>query len=82
LTPSASYTALGTIIDAVLDQMLQDVLTIRDISETQSERIAILFRIMHPLDTLFPELDNGVRMDPFTQILFLNHLRYPLSHHT
>ena len=45
--------------------MLQDVLAIRDISETQSERIAILFRIMHPLDTLFPELDNGVRMGPF-----------------
>lgn len=42
--------------------MLKDVFAIRDISELVSERIATLCRILHPLDTLFPELDNGVRV--------------------
>jgi hypothetical protein len=40
--------------------MLKDVFAIRDISEIVSERLATLCRILHPLDTLFPELDNGV----------------------
>ena len=41
--------------------MLKDVFAIRDISEIVSERLATLCRVLHPLDTLFPELDNGVR---------------------
>ncbi|KIM34270.1 hypothetical protein M408DRAFT_93152 [Serendipita vermifera MAFF 305830] len=60
LAPSICYTSLGTIVNQVIDQILKDVFAIRDISEIVSERLARLCRVLHPLDTLFPELENGV----------------------
>lgn len=55
------YNTLGTIIDTVLDRIMQDVFSLRDISQIESERIASLCLLLHPLDTIFPELGNGVR---------------------
>ncbi|PVG03395.1 hypothetical protein CPB86DRAFT_804351 [Serendipita vermifera] len=60
LTASSCYHALGSTIDRLLQQIINDILTMDNISTIQSERIAGLCRILHPMDTLFPELENGV----------------------
>jgi hypothetical protein len=60
-----------------------------DISTIESERIASLCRIFHPMDTLFPELENGVSFRfpiPYIQAnfsLYIHHrsLQLPLMCH-
>ncbi|KAG8839297.1 hypothetical protein FRC18_012004 [Serendipita sp. 400] len=49
---------LGMLIDRVLDRVLQDVFALDDISEIVSERIATICRTLHPLEALFPEIEN------------------------
>lgn len=41
----------------MLGLALQDAFALEDIPEAASERIATLCRVLHPLDTLFPEVD-------------------------
>ncbi|CCA66727.1 hypothetical protein PIIN_00408 [Serendipita indica DSM 11827] len=57
LTRSVCYQSLGAIVDQVLGLALQDAFALEDIPEAASERIATLCRVLHPLDTLFPEVD-------------------------
>jgi len=55
MTTTAYCTALGTIINGVLARVLKEVLVLRDIPEVESQRLAALCRILHPLDELFVE---------------------------
>jgi len=55
MTTVAYYTALGSIINDVLMRVLKEVLRLRDIPEVESQRLAALCRILHPLDELFVE---------------------------
>ncbi|KAJ7180742.1 hypothetical protein C8R46DRAFT_1211049 [Mycena filopes] len=53
LNKSKYYTAIGTIAEAALVRMLQDVLALPDITEVESHRLSELCRIMHALEGLF-----------------------------
>ena len=55
MTTTAYYTALGGIINDILARVLREVLGLRDIPEVESQRLAALCRILHPLDELFVE---------------------------
>jgi len=55
MTTTAYYTALGGIINDILARVLKEVLGLRDIPEVESQRLAALCRILHPLDELFVE---------------------------
>ncbi|KAJ3784837.1 hypothetical protein GGU10DRAFT_293448 [Lentinula aff. detonsa] len=55
LTKSKYYTALGSITDAVLCRVLQDVLALGDIPELESHRLSELCRILLALEGLFNE---------------------------
>ena len=60
MTTTAYYTALGGIINDILVRVLREVLGLRDIPEVESQRLAALCRILHPLDELFVESPNEV----------------------
>jgi hypothetical protein len=53
MTTTAYYTALGAIINGILARVLKEVLGLRDIPEVESQRLAALCKILHPLDELF-----------------------------
>ena len=62
MTTNAYYTALGGIINDVLTRVLREVLGLRDIPEVESQRLAALCRILHPLDELFVESADEVSL--------------------
>ncbi|KAK0188663.1 hypothetical protein F5146DRAFT_1002724 [Armillaria mellea] len=55
LTKSKYYTAIGSVTEAVLSRVLEDILTLPDIPEVESRRLAELCRILHSLEGLFVE---------------------------
>ena len=55
MTTTAYYSTLGSIINDVLRRVLKEVLGLRDIPEVESQRLAALCKILHPLDELFVE---------------------------
>lgn len=62
MTTIAYYTALGSIINDILVRVLKAVLGLRDIPEVESQRLAALCRILHPLDELFVESADEVTL--------------------
>lgn len=62
MTTTAYYTALGGIINDILSRVLKEVLGLRDIPEVESQRLAALCRILHPLDELFVESADDVTL--------------------
>ena len=62
MTTIAYYTALGGIINDILARVLREVLGLRDIPEVESQRLAALCRILHPLDELFVESADEVTL--------------------
>lgn len=78
MTTNAYYTALGGIINDVLARVLKDVLGLRDIPEVESQRLAALCRILHPLDELFVEsADEVTLLSCFVETLAQNCSRCP-----
>lgn len=55
LTKSKYYMAIGSVTEAVLSRVLEDVLALPDIPEEESRRLAELCRILHALEGLFVE---------------------------
>ncbi|KAF9073312.1 hypothetical protein BDP27DRAFT_1216330 [Rhodocollybia butyracea] len=55
LTKSKYYTALGSVTDAALSRVLQDVLELGDIPELESHRLSELCRILLALEGLYVE---------------------------
>ncbi|KAJ3826774.1 hypothetical protein F5880DRAFT_1542189 [Lentinula raphanica] len=55
LTKSKYYTALGSVVDAALCRVVQDVLALADIPEVESHRLSELCRILLALEGLFSE---------------------------
>lgn len=47
--------AIGSVTEAVLSRVLEDVLALDDIPEVESRRLAELCRILHALEGLFVE---------------------------
>jgi len=62
LSPSARIAALGTLVDAVLEAMVAQVLQLDDIPEQESHHLAQLCAVLTPLEDLFVEQD-GVSDD-------------------
>jgi centromere/kinetochore protein ZW10 len=67
MTTTAYYTSLGTIINDTLRRVLREVLGLRDIPEVESQRLAALCRILHPLDELFVESADKVLVCHFVE---------------
>ncbi|SJL04032.1 uncharacterized protein ARMOST_07389 [Armillaria ostoyae] len=55
LTKSKYYMAIGSVTEAVLSRVLEDILALPDIPEVESRRLAELCRILHALEGLFVE---------------------------
>ncbi|KAF9466111.1 Centromere/kinetochore Zw10-domain-containing protein [Collybia nuda] len=55
LAKSKYYTAIGTMADAVLSRVLQDILALPDIPEMESHRLNELCHILNALEGLFVE---------------------------
>lgn len=60
LLRSKYYTAIGSVVDAALARILEDVLALPDIPEVESNRLSELCRILHALEGLFMEDSNSV----------------------
>lgn len=61
LTKSKYYIALGSVTDAALSRVVQDVLALGDIPELESHRLSELCRILLALEGLFSEDPEKVR---------------------
>ena len=55
LAKSRYYDAIGSVTDAALSRVLQDVLELNDIPELESHRLSELCRILNALEGLFCE---------------------------
>jgi protein transport protein DSL1/ZW10 len=55
LGKSRYYDAIGSVTDAALSRVLQDVLELDDIPELESHRLSELCRILNALEGLFCE---------------------------
>ncbi|KAK0202563.1 hypothetical protein DFS33DRAFT_910256 [Desarmillaria ectypa] len=55
LTKSKYYVAIGSVTEAALSRVLEDILALPDIPEVESRRLAELCRILHALEGLFVE---------------------------
>jgi protein transport protein DSL1/ZW10 len=55
LPKSKFYVALGSVVDAALSRVLDDVLALPDILEVESHRLSELCKIMNALEGLFVE---------------------------
>jgi len=53
---------MGSIINDILGRVLKEVLRLRDIPEVESQRLAALCKILHPLDEVFVESANEVTL--------------------
>jgi hypothetical protein len=79
MTTTAYYTALGGIINDILARVLKEVLGLRDIPEVESQRLAALCRILHPLDELFVESADEVTLRSyFVEALAQTCSRFPM----
>ena len=79
MTTTAYYTALGGIINGILARVLKEVLGLRDIPEVESQRLAALCRILHPLDELFVESADEVSLfSYFVEALAEIRSRFPM----
>ena len=79
MTTTAYYTALGGIINDILARVLREVLSLRDIPEVESQRLAALCKILHPLDELFVESAAEVTLlSHFVEALAQVHSRFPM----
>ena len=61
LAKSKYYEAIGSVTDAALSRVLQDVLELSDIPELESHRLSELCRILNALEGLFCEDSEHVR---------------------
>jgi centromere/kinetochore protein ZW10 len=61
LPKSQYYVALGSVVDAVLSRVLDDVLALPDIPEVESHRLSELCKILNALEGLFVEDAEQVR---------------------
>jgi hypothetical protein len=68
LAKSKHYEAIGSVTDAALSRVLQDILELDDIPELESHRLSELCRILNALEGLFCEDPEHVRN---TQLLSL-----------
>ncbi|KAK0466988.1 Centromere/kinetochore Zw10-domain-containing protein [Desarmillaria tabescens] len=55
LNKSKYYMAIGSVTEAALSRVLEDILALPDIPEVESRRLAELCRILHALEGLFVE---------------------------
>jgi len=61
LAKSKHYEAIGSVTDAALSRVLQDVLELNDIPELESHRLSELCRILNALEGIFCEDPEHVR---------------------
>lgn len=61
LAKSKHYEAIGSVTDAALSRVLQDVLELNDIPELESHRLSELCHILNALEGLFCEDPEHVR---------------------
>ena len=61
LAKSKYYEAIGSVTDAALSRVLQDVLELNDIPELESHRLSELCHILNALEGLFCEDPEHVR---------------------
>jgi hypothetical protein len=61
LTPSAYLHAVGQIVDDALFRVMDDVLSLEDIHEADSERLSDLCEMLAPLEELFTDIPGEVR---------------------
>lgn len=61
MTKSRYYAAIGSVTDAALSRVLEDVLALPDIPEVESNRLSELCRILNALEGLFVEDPTQVR---------------------
>ena len=83
LAKSKYYEAIGSVTDAALSRVLQDILELNDIPELESHRLSELCRILNALEGLFCEDPEHVRNTPnfchFASMMLTGHLnRYSL----
>lgn len=55
LSKSKYYVALGSLADAALSRVLNDILALDDITEVESHRLSELCKILNALEGLFVE---------------------------
>lgn len=55
MTKSKYYSSIGSLVDAALSRILDDVLALPDIPEVESRRLSELCKILHALEGLFVE---------------------------
>lgn len=61
LTKSKYYTAIGSITEAALSRVVDDITALPDIPEVESQRLSELCKILHALEGLFVEDPEQVR---------------------
>ena len=61
LAKNKHYEAIGSVTDAALSRVLQDILELDDIPELESHRLSELCRIFNALEGLFCEDPEHVR---------------------
>ncbi|EJD47988.1 hypothetical protein AURDEDRAFT_183735 [Auricularia subglabra TFB-10046 SS5] len=59
LTKRAHYTAIGTLVDSVLAQMLEQILSLDDIPDVESRHLSQLCHLLTPLEDLFVDEPEG-----------------------
>src|SRR5436190_15650423 len=80
LPKSKYYTAVGSVVDAALSRVLDDILKLPDITAEESHRLSELCRILHALEALFVEDSDQASCAVFIEFLMLNSsLNSPLS---
>jgi centromere/kinetochore protein ZW10 len=57
LAPSIYYDCLGKVVDATLSDVVDSIISMDDITESESQRLADLCRVLEPVQTLF--VDSG-----------------------
>ena len=79
LTKSRYYEAIGSVTDAALSRVLQDVLELYDIPELESHRLSELCRILNAVEGLFCEDPEQVRNTQLLSLVSTNRIFKPLQ---
>jgi len=70
LTLTDYYNSVGAVVDAVLLQMVDDVVNLDDITEVESEKLAEMCRKMEPVQNLFIGSDGESHVGTYAQSWF------------
>jgi RecJ-like exonuclease len=69
LAKNRHYEAIGSVTDAALSRVLQDILELNDIPELESHRLSELCHILNALEGLFCEDPEHVRNTQFWSLV-------------